>query len=154
MVIAKFLCLACLLVVSHARCAAQEAGTSNLPEGMYVYLGNPVGIGQPRIFVINNNGQVRWQGESRGSALSRAVSPSETRQPTDLNRTHDEDSRGQPEERLKPAKPRSESNFESYNYPVIKWKAKAVPGEPHGVARKYSARGALRFWTLAYEPLF
>lgn len=134
-VITKFLCLAFLLVVSHASCMAQETSKASLPEGMYVYLGNPVGSGQPRIFVINNSGQVRWQGGNRGNSLSRDVSPTETRQSTDLNRNQDEDLQGQPEERIKPAKPGSESNFESYNYPVIKWKAKAVPGEPYGVAQ-------------------
>lgn len=86
---------------------AQEAGS--LQPGFYIYLGMQPGRTPPRAFTINSAGGILWQDPNKAPEDKVETAPRSTSK--------------------KPAVPTlSNSQFEEYNYPIIKWKPKPISG--------------------------
>lgn len=103
---------------------AEEQTKFDLQPGYYVYLGTQPGRTAPKGFTINSTGTVFWQ---------------------DPNKVQDGDEKSikwdPPPRTVKPAaKPvvsaqASSPEIESYNYPLIKWRAKAISTIPGAIAQ-------------------
>lgn len=90
--------------------------STGLQPGFYIYLGMQPGRSVPRAFSINSAGGILWQ---------------------DPNKSPDD--KVDPPPRTTGKKPAatnlSGSQFEEYNYPIIKWKPKPISGVPGAIVQ-------------------
>lgn len=113
LLLATSVTLATFLGASSILVKAQDS--SSLQPGFYIYLGMQPGRSVPRGFSINSAGGILWQ---------------------DPNKSPDEKVEAAPRPTgKKPVATASNSQFEEYNYPIIKWKPKPISGVPGAIVQ-------------------
>ena len=106
------------LLSSFIEAVADDQGS--LPPGFYIFLGMQPGRSAPRAFTLNSAGNVVWQDTSR--------------LPDDKPLSFDQPA-AKPAPRKAGINTLTNTQFEEYAYPIIKWKAKPVSGIPKAIAQ-------------------
>lgn len=103
-----------LLLISLLACSllpmpVHSQEKQKLPAGCYVYLGKQPGSSPPKYVYVGEDGSLRWENSGAGTVKS-------------------ESSNSTGKEPNKKSEPSGKGEFESYDYPFIKWKPKMLPG--------------------------
>jgi len=107
------------LLVGTDSAHAEEHSKFDLTPGYYIYLGPQPGRVAPRAFTINGTGSVYWQDNTTSTEEKL---PGLDLSPLPANRPSRQSASSQP----------SSDQYESINYPIIKWKPKPISSLPGG----------------------
>lgn len=137
-------CLTLAAILSTCCPSPALAGNSDaLPPGNYVYLGEGPNTQAPRRFSIGANGIVIWK-----TLRNRAADANDThdglpeQRESRSNRQSSQDGQQESEgASLSPSQKQDNNPFEKYDFPTIKWKARAVKGKPNAVAQLLTTVG-------------
>lgn len=103
---------------------------ANLPDGYYVYVGTRPMQATPKWVVVNPDSTIAWLNQNESAAIPARAPQAQAADPN-------------PSSPVKPAsavtsdKP-TQGEFESYEYPKIKWKAKPLPSGPNAIAQLHT----------------
>lgn len=125
-------------MAAQAVAPAQSQDRSALPEGYYLFLGTAPGESEGKWLVINPDGKVSWLADKTvGSAAKETGGARKVHSSSGAKRKDSGSSQA------------SDSQFDTYDYPHIKWKAKsfldAPPPLPVSFARQRLGMGVETF---------
>ena len=89
-----------------------QESKSKLPPGYYIYTGRRLGASPPRYVVISEDGTFRWDDTLRNGSAQSEPKKTDNSSISSAPKTTDPEVKGE---------------FESYDYPFIKWKPKLLP---------------------------
>jgi len=119
--------------------------TSDLPAGYYIYVGSKLGETPPKAVIIDSKGRTSWLDDSSGQSQKqtrKTVSPMESSPAETTGQlTHATD---------------QSANWESYNYPLIKWKTHSITTDSSGAAQLTTTFETTHtgYGTLKYKLIF
>jgi hypothetical protein len=113
----------CLLLLTgvHPKPAFSQE-QSSLPPGYYIYLGSRPGKLLPKAFTITGQGSVVWQDDGQSASAVQTTSGQTTSTRSDAPKEEG-------------SQTDTQTQWDSYNYPLIKWKAHPITTIPGGVAQ-------------------
>lgn len=106
------LLLLCACSIATGNAAAVQAD-EKLPAGSYVYLGPGPGTENPRAFSVSSEGRIQWQESDAAGKHDLLKAPIQTRQ----------------------SKKSKQYQWESYKFPIIKWKQHPITTVSDGIAQ-------------------
>lgn len=95
-----------IFCVSCPACLSDE-----LPPGFYIFIGRTPGSSSPRYVLVNDDGTIRWDASINQSGKDKGGKQTSTVL-SQLQKANEPEKKGE---------------FESYDYPFIKWKPKILP---------------------------
>jgi hypothetical protein len=100
-----------IFMLGFSSAEAEDSKVPNLPSGYYIYLGPQPGKSPPEGFTVTEDKHVLWQRSIKQDSSNSTV-------PTSVGKAQEKD-----------------SFFESYEYPIIEWKAQPIGGLPGAFAK-------------------
>jgi hypothetical protein len=118
----------CSLTAWPGAALSEEPPQGKLPPGYYVYLGQQPGVSPPKALTISAGGSIIWQDSSSDQAAQKEPLKDilSTPQPAAPDPAHSGGASG------------TESQFETYEYPIIKWRPKPIADVPGAFAQLWT----------------
>ena len=123
--------VAIVLFSLSAQVQAQRHSQPKLPPGYYIYIGRQLGGSAPKYFIVNDDGSFRWDsstGPAQLTPMPMSAAPAMAR-PMPMAMPNQVDKQAAEPDTEPPARsgPPPKGEFETYEYPFIKWKPKMRP---------------------------